>query len=286
MVDRESEIARHFHRVTIKRPADVIIEQISDLIARRIIKAGDRLPPERVLAERFGISRGAVREALRRLEFFRIVKTSPQSGTVVENLGEHILLGLIANIVNSEDTSPDMLIEVRTAIEALSVRLATQRATPRQIDEIRRAQTRMEEQAAAGAFTLEEDLLFHLKIAEATGNNLLRSLIALLGPDVLHFSHLHTTYRDGRVHVAAKEHVGILEAIETGQTDEAERRMVAHLGHSYEQFHIERSAASGRDDDGDDDDAPRPPRATRRKSGDGTARKARVLAVEPDDGDD
>jgi GntR family transcriptional repressor for pyruvate dehydrogenase complex len=248
MADRESDIVRHFHKVTIKRPADIIIEQISELIARRIIKPGDKLPPERVLAERFEISRGAVREALRRLEFFGIVKTSPQSGTVVETLSEHVLIGLIANILNSEDTSPEMLIEVRTALETLSIRLATERATPRQIDEIRRAQAQMREQAEAGAFTLEEDLLFHLKIAEATGNNLLRSLIALLGPDVLRFSHLHATYRDGRMHRAADEHDRIVEAIDRREVEEAARLMVDHLGHSYHQFHLEQRGGAAHPD--------------------------------------
>jgi hypothetical protein len=105
---------------------------------------------------------------------------------------------------------------------------------------------RMREQAEAGAFTLEEDLLFHLKIAEATRNNLLRSLIALLGPDVLRFCHLHATYRDGRMHEAANEHDLIVEAIESRSPVEAERLMNDHLGHSYRQFHREQT--SGQDD--------------------------------------
>lgn len=240
MAGSDDDITQHFQKVRIKRPADVIIEQISGLIARRILKPGDRLPPERVLAERFEISRGAVREALRRLEFFGIVKTLPQSGTVVETLSEHVLIGLIANIVNAEDTSPAMLLEVRIAIEALSARLAAERATPRLLDEIRAAQARMREAAGGGAFTLEEDLLFHLKIAEATGNNLLRSLIALIGPDVLRLSLEHATYRGGRLHAAADEHDRIVAAIGAGAPDEAAREMVAHLEHSYTQLGIER----------------------------------------------
>lgn len=244
MADTYSDIARHFQKVRIKRPADAVIEQISDLISRRILKPGDKLPPERELAEWLGISRGAVREALRRLEFFRIVKTLPQSGSVVEDLDEHVLIGLISNILHSDEIGPEMLIEVRTAIEALSVRLAAERATPRQIEEIRSAQRRMREQAESGALTLEEDLLFHLKIAEATGNYLLRSLIALLGPDVLRFSHQHATYRDGRMHEAANEHDGIVAAIAAGSVEEAERRMIEHLDHSYRQFRIGRTTES------------------------------------------
>lgn len=236
MDDPDFDVSRHFQKIKIRRPPDIIIEQISDLIARRIIKAGQKLPAERVLAERFDVSRGTVREALRRLEFFGIVRTSPQSGTVVENLSEHVLIGLISNILNAGDTSPEMLIEVRGALEALSARLATERAHGAQIAEIRKAQQRMREQAEANAYTLEEDLLFHLKVAEATNNNLLRSLIALMGPDVLRFSHQHATYKDGRMHAAANEHDAIIAAIESGQPDEAEKLMKQHIDKSYEHY--------------------------------------------------
>lgn len=236
MQNDENDFSRHLKKVRVRRPADIIIEQISDLIARRIVKAGQKLPSERTLAERFEVGRGPVREALRRLEFFGIVRTSPQSGTVVENLSEHVLIGLISNILHADDMSPEMLIEVRGALEALSAKLAAERATPSQIRAIEEAHRRMKEQAEAGAFTLEEDLLFHLKIAEATNNNLLRSLIALMGPDVLHFSHLHATYKNGRMHEAAREHEGILKVIADGSPEEAEELMKNHISKSYEHY--------------------------------------------------
>ncbi|TWA85687.1 GntR family transcriptional regulator [Azospirillum brasilense] len=256
MDDPEFDVSRHLQKIKVRRPPDIIIEQISDLIARRIIKAGQKLPAERVLAERFDVSRGTVREALRRLEFFGIVRTSPQSGTVVENLSEHVLLGLINNILNADDTSPEMLIEVRGALEALSARLATERAHGGQIDEIRKAQRRMREQAEANAYTLEEDLLFHLKVAEATNNNLLRSLIALMGPDVLRFSHQHATYKDGRMHAAANEHDAIIEAIERRQPEEAERLMKQHIDKSYEHYRRNGSAYDHPENDGARSDKP------------------------------
>lgn len=237
MHDDDADFSQHLKKVRIRRPADIIIEQISNLIARRIIKAGQRLPSERTLAERFDVGRGPVREALRRLEFFGIVRTSPQSGTVVENLSEHVLIGLISNILHADDMSPEMLIEVRGALEALSAKLAAERATSEQLNAIENAHRDMKEQASAGAFTLEEDLLFHLKIAEATNNNLLRSLIALMGPDVLHFSHLHATYKNGRMHEAADEHEKILKVISERRSEEAESLMKSHISRSYEHFH-------------------------------------------------
>jgi len=260
MSESDLDLSRHLQKIRVRRPADIIIEQISDLVARRIIKAGQKLPSERVLSEQFGVSRGSVREALRRLEFFGIVRTSPQSGTVIENLSEHVLIGLISNILNADETSPEMLIEVRGALEALAAKLASKRAGQKQLDEIRDAQRRMREQAEANALTLEEDLLFHLKIAEATNNNLLRSLIALMGPDVLRFSHLHETYKNGRIFAAAAEHEAIVAAIESGHADEAERLMSGHIAKSYEHYRDFGGGATT----ADDEEAPPKPKRSRR----------------------
>lgn len=254
MPDDELDISRHLRKVQVKRPSDMIIEQISNLIARGLLKSGDKLPSERLLAERFEVGRGVVREALRRLEFYGIVKTLPQSGTVIEKMSELVLVGLIANILNMDDISPDMLIEVRGALEVLAARLASERATPAQIEEIRRAHARMEEQVEKGGFTLEEDLLFHLKLAEASNNVLLRSLITLIGPDVLRFSHQHATYRNGRRHEAQKEHARILAAIEGHEADTASGEMESHISKSYAQFNhplaeFVPAAAAAADDD-------------------------------------
>ncbi len=62
-----------------------------------------RLPSERKLSERFGIGRGPIREALKRLEFYGILRTLPQRGTVVASLGVKSLEGLIANLLNIEE---------------------------------------------------------------------------------------------------------------------------------------------------------------------------------------
>ncbi|NJO68789.1 MAG: FadR family transcriptional regulator [Bacteroidetes bacterium] len=75
--------------IEFQKPSDIIIRQIRELISSGIIKPGDRLPAERELAERFGIGRGYIREALKKLEFYGIVKTLPQSGTMVANLVYH-----------------------------------------------------------------------------------------------------------------------------------------------------------------------------------------------------
>jgi len=69
--------------IVIENPVDKIINQIKILISSAQLKPGNRLPSERLLAERFGVGRGYIREAILKLEFYGLLKTSPQIGTYV-----------------------------------------------------------------------------------------------------------------------------------------------------------------------------------------------------------
>ena len=77
----------NFQKIIVEKPVDKIINQIRTLIISGELKPGDKLPPERRLAEKFGVSRGPVREAIQKLEFYGILKTQPQSGTLVAGIG-------------------------------------------------------------------------------------------------------------------------------------------------------------------------------------------------------
>src|SRR5215467_2346612 len=85
--------------IDVARPADLILRQLRHLIATETLRPGDRIPAERDLARQFGVGRSHVRDALRRLEFYGILKTQPQSGTVVASLGGVALTSLIGNVI-------------------------------------------------------------------------------------------------------------------------------------------------------------------------------------------
>ena len=70
-----------------------IISKIRDLINFKNLEPGDKLPSERMLAEKFGVSRGNLREAIQKLEFYGLLKSRPQSGTFVANIGVIALNG-------------------------------------------------------------------------------------------------------------------------------------------------------------------------------------------------
>jgi len=75
------ELLNNFSQIVIETPVDQIIRQIKELITSGQLNPGDRLPPERKLCEKLGVGRTHLRDALKKLEFYGILKTHPQSGT-------------------------------------------------------------------------------------------------------------------------------------------------------------------------------------------------------------
>src|ERR1035437_6316386 len=85
---------------TIDTSNNIVISKIKELINSGVLKPGDKLPAERKLASEFGVGRTQVREALHKLEFYGIIKTLPQSGSVVNGLDINTLDGLISDVLN------------------------------------------------------------------------------------------------------------------------------------------------------------------------------------------
>jgi GntR family transcriptional repressor for pyruvate dehydrogenase complex len=229
----------HLAEIEVRRPSDLILEQIRALIRSGVLHPGQRLPSERALSERFGIGRGHVREALRKLEFYGIVKTRPQSGTVVESLGASALDGLISNVLGIEGgTDYKTLYEVRDPLEIEAARLAAARATETLVTDLEAVTTAHRKAVQAGTSGMGEDVLFHLKIAEASGNALLRTLISLMAPDIIKLSDGSDTCREGRGEEAIEEHRRILAAIKAGDGNAAAAAMDEHITRSRQQHEL------------------------------------------------
>lgn len=175
----------NFQEIKMESPVDKIIRQIRHLISTGQLSPGDRLPAERKLAERFGVSRGPVRDALQKLEFYGILKTMPQSGTVVAGMGIVALEGLITDVLKVEEHDFAALVETRVTLEVRAAELAAERRTPEDIIAISEALKAYETKILAGKSAIEEDLLFHLKIAEAGRNDVLKSLMLIITPDIV-----------------------------------------------------------------------------------------------------
>jgi len=223
------ELLKNFKEIIIEKPADKIINQIKELISSGQLKAGDKLPSERMLSERFGIGRTSVRDALQKLEFYGILKTLPQSGTVVAGFGITALEGLITDVLKLEGRDFHSLVETRVLLETNSAHFAAQRRTEQDIVEISKTLESYEKAVNAGTEAVEEDLMFHLKIAEASKNSVLKSLMMIVTPDILtYFTENHVCSGE-RPKIALEEHYLILDHIKNQRPEEAEKSMRTHL---------------------------------------------------------
>ena len=247
MSTETQRVIESFQEIELKKPADMIIEQIRNLISSGILKPGDRLPSERALSERFGVGRGHIRDALKRLEFYGILKTLPQSGTIVASLGVKALEGLIANVLDLEKEDLDSLMETRALLETHAAMLAAERASDEDIEELLNSHEEFHKQVQEQKSGLEEDHFFHLKIAECSGNTVLRSLISLITPDVITMSNKSQTCADGRFRIALKEHEKIIEAIKSRDPEKAAEAMMEHMKMSKRQFEIRKLMTSSKD---------------------------------------
>ncbi|MFY0606529.1 MAG: FadR family transcriptional regulator [Cyclobacteriaceae bacterium] len=223
------EILNNFSEIVIEKPVDKIIKQIKELISSGQLKPGDRLPSERLLSERFGVGRTSVRDAIQKLEFYGILKTLPQSGTVVAGIGINALEGLITDVLKLEGNDFNALVETRYILETKSARLAATRRTDEDLVAINTALNNYEKALNGGNVSVEYDLLFHLAIAEASKNPVLKSLMLIVTPDIISYFNENDVCGGNRPTSALDEHYEILGYVKSKDAEHAEKAMKNHL---------------------------------------------------------
>jgi len=222
-------VLENLNKIELKNPVDLIISQIRDLISSGAVKPGEKLPPERKLAEHLGVSRSQVREAINKLQVYGIVKIIPQSGTVVTGLGIAALEGLISDILKIEDLDFKSLVDTRVLLEREAARLAAINRTEDDIVQLTNALHQYEYKLKETDVAIEEDLLFHIKIAEASKNSVLKSLMMIITPDIVKsFLNLKVCSENNNKKTIA-EHQKILDMIAAKDPEGAVKAMEIHL---------------------------------------------------------
>ena len=213
----------------ITNPVDHIIHQIRSLISSGEISPGEKLPSERKLAEQLGVSRGQVREALSKLEFYGILKTVPQSGTIVSGIGIVALEGLITDVLKLEESDFHSLVETRVTLETRAAYLAASRRSADDIVVMANALEAYEKKIVNNQEAVEEDLMFHIKIAEASKNVVLKSLMMIITPEIVKsFINLKVCDVDNN-EKTLEEHRQIFRHIVDKNPDAAASAMELHL---------------------------------------------------------
>jgi DNA-binding FadR family transcriptional regulator len=208
---------------------DEAIERIKDMIVSGELRAGDRLPKEADLAERLGLSRNSLREAVKALSLIRVLDVRQGDGTYVTSLQPEVLLDTMGFVVDlHRDDSVLHLLEVRRLLEPPATGMAATKMTDAEIAELRAvlepidATTGLEELIAA-------DLEFHRRIAAGSGNPVLATLIESLSAPTLRARVWRGLTQDGATARTHEQHEAILLAIVNRQPEVAEAWAAVHI---------------------------------------------------------
>lgn len=210
-----------------------IIEKIREYINFKNLEPGDKLPSERMLSERFGVSRGNLREAIQTLEFYGLLKSIPQSGTFVANIGVIALNGMISDILNLDKPDFKSLVETRILLELKTVRLAALRRTDEQLTQMEKALEAYTKKAIRGEDAVQEDLLFHLAIAKASGNSTMNTWMLVITPEIITNFEKYHVCDENQAFMGIAEHKAIYQAIKDQKPKEAKKQMKIHFRSLY-----------------------------------------------------
>jgi GntR family transcriptional repressor for pyruvate dehydrogenase complex len=206
-----------------------IVQQIEDSILKGGLKEGEQLPAERELAQQFGVSRTAVREALKTLREKGLVEAYAGRGTFVTNGTARSMRHTLDRVIRSGTTEGAVhLVEVREILEPEIAALAARRADEEARSAMRESIAVMDAARFDAEAFIEGDLDFHLALAEAAGNPLILSLIdSIVG--LLREQRMRTYYIDGGPERGQHHHKRIFAAVERRDPQGARDAMCAHL---------------------------------------------------------
>jgi len=205
------------------------VQQIEESILKGSLKPGDQLPAERELAQRFGVSRTAVREAVKALREKGLVEAYSGRGTFITDGTAQAMRQSLdwMTKVGRQDGLP-YLVELRSILEPEIAALAATRAEEQHMTAMRDAFNVMDRSREDPAAYIEADLDFHLALAEAAANPLILSLIdSIVG--LLREQRMRIFYVEGGPERGQYHHKRILDAIEQHNAEKARAAMRAHL---------------------------------------------------------
>ncbi|WBQ03670.1 FadR/GntR family transcriptional regulator [Kribbella sp. CA-293567] len=202
-----------------------VAEQITGWIAENGLGAGDRLPPERELAVRLGVSRATLSQALVALEVIGVVVVRHGDGTV---LTDRAGAGAVIDAIRAHADRLPEIIEARDALESKLAALAAVRRTDADLAAIRAALEEMERDIAAGGRGVEGDELFHGAVTRAARSELLAQMMAAL-EDLIKETRLESLSQPGRPRESLAGHRRVADAIVAADPRAAAQAMHEHV---------------------------------------------------------
>ena len=206
------------------------ISTIKAMIVSGELKPGDRLPPEKELSERLGVSRNSLREAVKSLEFIHVLDVRRGDGTFVTSLEPSQLLEAMAFVVDlHRDRSVLEIFEVRRSLEPYAASLAATRIGEAELDALAASIASVNENTDVDRM-VAHDLEFHRIISAASGNAYLSSLLDSMSSSTTRARIWRGITQQGSAHRTLAEHAAILRALRDHDPDMTRAALVLHIG--------------------------------------------------------
>ena len=211
-----------------ERLADQIADKIIQMIRNGDLKPGDKLPPEPELMKKFGVGRSSIREAIGALSLIGLITVRPGQGTHVTVPSEKNQIKPIGLMLGIGRDKLRELVEVRVELEKIIARMAAERATEEEIEEIKHHHKKLKVAPKSRLKKIQADMAFHTAIAKASHNSVLVRFLSELRLPMRHWMEQKAKFDWGYDKVY-EQHDVILSAIQAHDGKKAQATMQAHL---------------------------------------------------------
>jgi GntR family transcriptional repressor for pyruvate dehydrogenase complex len=229
-----------------KRFSDEIVEQMISLIKDGRLKPGDSLPSEREIAQKMGVSRPPLREALKTLECLGFIEVKQRRKSIVKSVADFSFQNPLAKVIQGDNVMVVQLLEVRKILESWAAAEASRLATEENIQALEAVYQELERDFQNDELGVDADVRFHLSIYQATQNTVLSHIASTL------LALLHQAQRVTRQVMFAEnfnkerllqQHAAILAALRERNPEKAKEAILTHLDYA-ENYFLTRSSKS------------------------------------------
>jgi GntR family transcriptional repressor for pyruvate dehydrogenase complex len=218
-------------RITQNTMADIVEVRLREYLKKKSFKPGDPLPNEMQLAESLGVSRNVVREALSRLRMLGMVETKKKRGMI---LSRPDILGSFERVLDPliiDDSTLQDIFELRLTLEIGLADLLYLRKTKKDVEELEEIAKNQKVDSGRQTFRIKNEIAFHGKIYQMTGNETLKRFQSMLLPIFGYLVSLEKVPIVGKV-----THMDLVNILKNGTKEEFRQGMLQHLQHHFDKL--------------------------------------------------
>lgn len=219
---------------------EIIANKVEELIIKGDFAVEQKLPSEQSLANDFGVSRPVIRESMKILKERGLIIQKNGEGTFISEPDTGQVTDTINRIVHLRKIDPADIYSVRIKLESMAVAQAAQKATDEELDELQAINDHMRKHMNDVRKRSQDDVLFHRKIAQISGNPLLEIFVESMATLLIQTVEYTIGYDIGNME-GIEYHDRIIQKLRSRDVEEAKRELCCHLENSQRNYSLARS---------------------------------------------